>query len=56
MQFLDGLLVPVGKLVVQELFDDGRFAHPSRTHHHHSPPDLHDSAAADSAAATGATR
>lgn len=54
MQFLDSLLVPVGELVVQELFDNGRFAHPGGSHHDHAPPDFHYCAATAPAAAVTA--
>jgi len=56
VQFLDGLLVPVGELIVQKLFDDGRFAYSGRTHHYHAPPNFHYRAAAGSAAAVAASR
>lgn len=56
MQFLDGFLVSVGELIVQELFDDGRFAHSGRAHHYHAPPNFHYRAAAGSAAAVAASR
>jgi len=59
VQFLDGLLISVWELVVQELFDDGRLTHPSRTHHYHSSPNFHcraAAAAAPAAAAVAASR
>jgi len=56
VQFLDGLLVPVGELIVQKLFDYGRFAHSGRAHHYHAPPNFHYRAAAGSAAAVAASR
>jgi len=58
VQFLDGLLVPVWELVVQELLDDGRLTHPSCTHHHHPSPNFHrrTAAATAPAAAVAASR